>query len=390
MTSRAARLALLAEALRWAAGAWLLARLPDLRDRNDHGAEDRIDERAPAVVVPARNEAGALPRLLRSLRSQTTRPAEVLVVDDASEDATAAVAHQERATVVSPGPVPAGWTGKTWACQTGVHATTASLIVLLDADVELGPGGLQRLLDEYERGGGRGLLSVMPVHVAARPHQRLSAISQLVAAMGTGAFSPLARWTAAPAAFGPCMVFRREDYLAAGGHAGVRSEQAEDLALARRFAATSAPVRLVSGKPLVGVHMYPDGPGQLVNGWARTLAAGARATRPLTLVLVVAWISGLIASAWAFAATLINARRGRSVSGWRRDTLTELARYVAYALQVEWLLGRVGTFGAGTGLAFPLPLTAFLASFTRSCAARAGWGRLAWKGRPVSLGEATR
>jgi hypothetical protein len=133
--------------------------------------------------------------------------------------------------------------------------------------------------------------------------------------------------------------------------------------------------------------MYPNGPSQLLDGWARTLAAGARATRPLTLVLVTAWVSGLLASAWALGAALVSVARWRPASGWRRKTLASLARYGAYALQVEWLLGRVGALGTGgTGLAFPLPLAAFLASFTRSWMARAGWGRLAWKGRPVSLG----
>ena len=43
---------------------------------------------ALTVVLPVRNEADTLPRLLADLAAQSRCPAEVIVIDDASEDGT--------------------------------------------------------------------------------------------------------------------------------------------------------------------------------------------------------------------------------------------------------------------------------------------------------------
>ena len=80
-----------------------------------------------SVVVPARDEAATLPTLLRSLRRLETPVAEVVVVDDASRDATAAVARDAGATVVPVEGPPDGWTGKAWACHVGARDWQACL-----------------------------------------------------------------------------------------------------------------------------------------------------------------------------------------------------------------------------------------------------------------------
>src|SRR5688572_4748713 len=102
--------------LGWLVGWWLLWRVPWLRgDRDDTDAVGGLDgedaeggapagpaSSAPAtvalectVVIPARNEESSLPNLLASLRRQTVRPGQILVIDDQSDDRTAAIAHAE-------------------------------------------------------------------------------------------------------------------------------------------------------------------------------------------------------------------------------------------------------------------------------------------------------
>lgn len=356
----------LAELCRWGAGTWLCWRVPLLRQ-----AEPREGAGGVSVIVPARDEAASLPVLLSSLAAQVPPPDEVLVVDDGSKDGSAEVAASWRAKVLTAGPLPAGWTGKAWACAAGAEAATGEVLVFLDADTSLRPGGLGRLLAAHRALGNRGVVSAAPFHRIGRPYEGLSAICNLVSLMGTGAFTPLGGWARSTGSFGPCVVVARAEYCALGGHGAIRGAMVDDLSA--RFREVGAPVRLVGGRGAVDYRMYPAGFSQLVQGWSKNLASGAGITRPLVLGLVVAWVSGLIAAAWRVAAP------GRSRGS--------LGTYLAYALQVEWMLRRIGHFGRGAGLAYPAPLAAFLGCFASSVGLTLGRGQVSWKGRPVAVGH---
>lgn len=369
--ARAVPLAL--EAARWGTGTWLLARVPLLSPADPAP----VAGASVAVVVPARDEAANLAKLLGSLSAQTRPADQVIVVDDGSRDATAEVAGELGAKVVPAGPLPQGWAGKPWACATGAQVADTDLLVFLDADTELAPDGLERLVAAHWSMGERGLLSVAPEHVTLAPYERLSALCNVVAMMGTGAFTPLGRWGRSVGAFGPCLVTSRVDYGRAGGHGAVRDQVVDDLALAERYRGAGLPVRLFGGRGTVSFRMYPSGLAQLAEGWAKNLASGAGAIRPTTLVLVVAWLSGLLAAPWSLVRAPV---RGRGRRRW-----SALAVYLVYAAQVEWMLGRIGRFGRGTGLAYPVPLVAFVALFARSLALAAVRGRVGWKGRTLAL-----
>ena len=82
------------------------------------------------VVVPARNAAATLAATLDSLLAQSIGPPRVLVVDDASEDDTAAVALAAGAQHVLSGP----GRGPGAARNVGILAATTPLIAFCDAD----------------------------------------------------------------------------------------------------------------------------------------------------------------------------------------------------------------------------------------------------------------
>lgn len=366
----ATRLAL--EVLRWGTGLWLLWAVPRCRPVPAVASGAGPVAGPVAVVVPARDEEATLPLLLASLAGQRPAPAEVVVVDDGSADATAAVAARAGATVVEAGPLPEGWTGKTWACWTGAGATTAPTLVFLDADTELEPGGLARVAAEGARRGG--LVSVQPFHVTRRPYERLSAFFNVVAMMGVDAFTPLGRRLEPRGAFGPCLVTGRDDYEAVGGHRAVRAEVVEDVALAGRYRAAGLPVTCLGGRGSVRLRMYPGGPAQLVEGWSKNFASGAGAARPLTLALVTVWLSGCISAAWHLGA----GTPSRPAAA---------ALYGAYAVQVAWMLARAGRFGWLTAAAYPVPLAFFLAVFARSVVLTNVRGQVTWRGRAVPTGR---
>ncbi|MGN6361101.1 MAG: glycosyltransferase family 2 protein, partial [Thermomicrobiales bacterium] len=105
-----------------------------------------------SVLVPARDEAHRLPATLAGLLAQDVT--EIIVLDDQSRDATAAVARRAEQTdprvrFARGTPPPPGWTGKNWACQQLAAAARGDLLVFCDADVLLAPGAL-------DAGGGGG------------------------------------------------------------------------------------------------------------------------------------------------------------------------------------------------------------------------------------------
>ena len=100
-----------------------------------------------SVLIAARNEAENLPQLLRDLAVQTLPAAcfEVLIADDHSTDATAAiVAATAKKTrfVLRLITLPAAATGKKAALLAAQQAARAPWLVCTDADCRLGPGWL--------------------------------------------------------------------------------------------------------------------------------------------------------------------------------------------------------------------------------------------------------
>ena len=118
------------------------------RARRDAEAA-RSDARPPlSVVVAARNEADVLPRLLDALDAQTHPDYEVIVVDDASTDATAAIAdewaegrdHAQVVPISDPQPP-----RKKRALTQGIEAATHDLLAITDADCVPPPDWLSGL-----------------------------------------------------------------------------------------------------------------------------------------------------------------------------------------------------------------------------------------------------
>lgn len=94
-----------------------------------------------SVVIPARDDAPALDRCLTALAGQTVAPFEVVVVDNASTDDTAAVARRHGARVVTEPRV-----GIPQAAAAGYDAARGDLIARLDADSLPGPDWVARVV----------------------------------------------------------------------------------------------------------------------------------------------------------------------------------------------------------------------------------------------------
>ncbi|MBI5088860.1 MAG: glycosyltransferase [Actinobacteria bacterium] len=331
-----------------------------------------------SVVVPARDEAAQLPTLLESLRSSGAAVREVIVVDDASTDATAAVAEAHGATVLRlEGEPPPGWTGKAHACARGASVATGTMLLFLDADVTVAPGGVDRLLDAQARHGG--LISVQPHHRIERSYESLSATCNVMAIVGTGLFAVWPR-TRKPIAYGPCLMTAADDYRAVGGHAAVKGEVIEDVHLARRYADHGLPVHAFGGGDVLSFRMYPGGVGQLIDGWTKSLAPGAGLVSPVAVVAAAWWLTACLAIGLRGIGAVL--QPGSLELG---DAVVVLAGWIAVTLELRWMLRRIGSFGWSTAIFHPVPMCAFVALFGRSLWLTLVRGRVRWRGRDIAV-----
>ena len=231
--------------------------------------------------------------------------------------------------------------------------------MFLDADVTLAPDTVRRLLAAHAAHGG--LVSVQPHHQLGRGdgrgYEQLSATCNVVAMMGTGSFSlwPTAR---RPVAFGPCVMASAADYAAAGGHTSVRGEVIDDVHLARRFAAAGLAVTAFAGDGTVSFRMYPGGVRELVDGWTKSLAAGAGLVDPLAVAATVAWITACLVVGLAGLDALLHAG---TIGGG--EVVRAAVAWAVVALEVRWLSRRCGTFHWATALLHPIPTLAFVGLF---------------------------
>lgn len=108
------------------------------------------------IIIPAKNEAGALPALLAEVRRFAT-DAQIIVVDDGSTDDTARVARDTGVHVIShPYSV-----GNGAAVKTGARAASGDILIFMDGDGQHNPSDIPRLLAKLEQGydmvvGARG------------------------------------------------------------------------------------------------------------------------------------------------------------------------------------------------------------------------------------------
>jgi 4,4'-diaponeurosporenoate glycosyltransferase len=361
----------------WLPGIFCLWRVPRLPPAGPPAHAGDLSRRV-SVIVPARNEERRISPLLESLARQGRPADEVIVVDDESTDGTASLARRLGARVIIAPPRPEGWVGKTWACWTGAQEARGDLLVFLDADTRLEREGLERILAAYRESGG--LVSVQPYHEVHRAYERLSAFFNVVLMGSLGAFTPLGGRLRSAGSFGPCIAISRQDYFGCGGHAAVSDRVAEDVALGNEARRRGMNVACIGGRGAVSFRMYAGGLGGMIEGWCKCMAAGAGASSPFSRSLMALWLTGMTTSVIAFCWGIAALCSGGESAAFGA---VAIGLYVLYAVQLWWMLRRIGSFGPLTALMFPVPLAFFHAVFARSVWLTQVRGSVTWRGRQI-------
>jgi chlorobactene glucosyltransferase len=273
---------------------FVFRRRPRLRD---YAAPAADEAPSVSVIVPARNEVHNIAALLRSLLASTYPNFEIVVVDDRSEDGTGEVLRAmveqgvERLRVVHGAELPDGWFGKPWACWQGYRAARGELLLFTDADTRHEPEllGLAVGALQAERAD---LVSILPRQLMESFWERIVMPQFLLTiSLRYRDASRVNRTHRARdvIANGQFILVRRDAYEAVGGHEAVRGEVAEDLRLAQRFVEARRRVFLAHAEDLMATRMYRS-LRELLEGWTKNVAIGARQTVDPWLRPAVPWL----------------------------------------------------------------------------------------------------
>jgi hypothetical protein len=275
----------------------------------------RTDLDEVSILVPARDEAHHLRQTLPTVADQGA--GQVLVLDDGSSDATAAVAAAVPGVEVLTGsPLPSGWLGKPWACRQLADEAIGRWLVFTDADVHWGPGALAGLRDELDRHAAP-VGSVFASQRTGTFGERLTVplIDDVLLSFLPHPLVHADVSTRAVAVSGGVLAFRRDVYDRIGGHEAVRDRIIEDLALGRAARSSGAEVAIALGNGLIHLRMY-RGFGEVIAGFGKNLRAAHAGSRSL-IVADLAW------HIVAYSLPLVLAPRDRS---WRLALVLGIAQ----------------------------------------------------------------
>jgi chlorobactene glucosyltransferase len=327
-----------------------------------------------SVIIPARNEARNIERCVRSVLETTYAAIEVIVVDDRSTDATAAIvgAVAERPVRLVRGvEPPAGWFGKQWAIVQGYEVSHGELLLFADADTRHEPELLPRAVRALQQ-ERVDLLTVLPRQEMRTFWERLIQPHVFVALESR--FAHLASvnrtrtyWNAI--ANGQFILTPRGAYESVGTHAAVKDGVVDDLLLAQRYVRAGKDIFIVQAREFMTTRMYGS-LREILAGWTKNLATGAPLTAPPIAGIRAAlpYLMWLPALCWLAPPILW------LITGWRFAEIATIASLLTWVLvyAVE---------GAPVWYALLYPLGAAFVAFIMLRSAWRGARRIEWRGR---------
>ncbi len=292
-----------------------------------------------SILIPARNEERNIAACVASVARQDY-PAgafEVVVLDDHSTDRTGAIVadlatRHPVVRLVRGAALPCGWGGKAHACQQLADAATGDWLLFVDADTVHAPEMLRAVVGAATA-HGVAALTALPRERAESFGERLLVPQLFFFLLALQPLRLLERAQEERFIFanGQIFLLRRDLYARAGGHAAVRGDLMEDLALGLRCKRAGARILLLDGGDWVTCRMY-DGFPATWRGFVRSLQAGSRLAPTYLLGIGSMSLLFFVGPFVVLAVLLLRGVRGRSLHG--------ALGQVAALLAIRILIGR--------------------------------------------------
>ncbi len=248
-------------------------------------AVDAPDDVTVSACIPARNEEGRVGLTVADVLAQDhSGLIEVIVLDDGSEDGTAAEIDaaangDPRVKRISGSGPPAGWKGKQAAVWRAQQEATGEWLLFVDADVRLHPKALGVALSEARR--REAVMVSWLGQLTTRSfweHVLMPFIGDLILLFTKPKFVNDATLDDC-LANGQFILIRRDAYDAVGGHEAVKDSVIDDVSLARtvKFHEPVGSLKyvLLTSTGLMQVRMYEDFEG-IWDGWTKNFFAASK------------------------------------------------------------------------------------------------------------------
>lgn len=253
-----------------------------------------------SVLVPARNEVDNVEPCLRAIVASGEPLHEVLVYDDGSTDGTSEVLTRLEAElpvlrVLKGSGLPAGWVGKPHACHRLAEAATGDVLMFVDADVRIEPGGISRALELMERHDA-GVVTAVPRQLVGSFFERLvlPLLHLTYVAWFPLVLTHLSRDPRFLAANGQLLLVRRKTYDAVGGFEAVRAEVVDDMAFCRRVKVSGDRVVFADGHRMGACRMYRSA-AEVIRGFSKNLYEGIGASVFGLIVVLALYLGTFVA-----------------------------------------------------------------------------------------------
>lgn len=330
-----------------------------------------------SILIPARNEAPRIARAVKAALASRGVDPEIVVMDDHSSDRTAEIvraiaAADPRVRLESAPELPPCWSGKQHACHALAAAASTSLLLFIDADVELAPDGVARAVRFLERSGA-DLVSGFPRQITGTLAEKL--VIPLIHFVLLGYLPmPGMRWSrkeAFAAGAGQLFVVRRTAYESVGGHAAIRSTFHDGLQLPRAFRRAGFKTDLFDATRIATCRMYHNA-REVIQGLAKNAHEGMAGRRAIWI-----WSALLLGGGPLPAALLAIGAVTAPQSGWWRVAVaaTAVGLAVRILLAVRFRQSMIGALLHPVGVSLLVAIQWYAWTLRR-----AGRG-VAWKDR---------
>lgn len=330
-----------------------------------------------SILIPARNEEGGIEAAIRSALATENADVEVVVLDDHSEDNTAAIVSKiamvdSRVRLENAPELPQGWCGKQHACHVLSQRAKYEYLLFQDADVRLKKDCAPRLVAFMEASKAELVSGIPWQETGTWSEKMLIPLIHFVLLC----FLPIKRMrlSSNPAFASGCgqlFMAKKHSYEAMGGHTSIKQSLHDGISLPRAYRKKGMMTDLCDVTELAECRMY-RGFGQVWFGLAKNATEGMAKPFLLTCFTIFLLVGqvipfGIVGFIWYFE------------SCWGLRLVSVLAVCLAYSARfIAKVAFRQSLFGA---LMHPLGILILLA-IQWYALIRQGIGKPSgWKGR---------